>query len=295
MSRRSFRTVKSLCAVVLSAVTWGGVTADAGAHTRMDMPKARDMQDGYKPTRSPGFVLPCGIARSASQPINTLTAGGTIGMKWTETVYHPGCFIIDFAKNDTGPSTVFQRLQIEPHATGTDTPKLYQVSVKLPAEPCTNCILRVRQYMVGSNPCPPVNLKDNDANLYYSCANVVLETGGGGMDASASDAARDAASAADAAGSTGGTTGGSGGATAGSGGTFGNGGMSGSGGTLGSGGSPGSGGAAAGSGGSGSSAGGKPADTGASGGCAVGFGSVSGVPLLSALMGLGLLLGRRRR
>jgi len=289
MSRRSFRTVKSICAVVLSAVAWGGITTDAHAHTRMDMPKARDMQDGYKPTRSPGFVLPCGIARSASQPINTLTAGSTIGMKWTETVYHPGCFIIDFAKNDTGPSTVFQRLQVEPHATGTDTPKLYQASVKLPAEPCTNCILRVRQYMVGSNPCPPANLKDNDANLYYSCANVVLETGGGEMDASAGDAARDAASAADVAGSTGGTTGGSGGATAGSGGT------TGSGGALGSGGTPGSGGAAPGSGGTGSSAGGRPADTGASGGCAIAGGSVSGVALLSVLLGLCLLLGRRQR
>jgi MYXO-CTERM domain-containing protein len=290
MSRRSFRTVKSICAVVLSAIAWGGVTADAGAHTRMDMPKARDMQDGYKPTRSPGFVLPCGIARSASQPINTLTAGSTIGMKWTETVYHPGCFIIDFAKNDTGPSTVFQRLQIEPHAAGSDTPKLYQVSVKLPAEPCTNCVLRVRQYMVGSNPCPPTNLKDNDANLYYSCANVVLETGGGGMDASAGDAARDASNAADVAGPTGGTAGGSGGAMAGSGGA-----TAGSGGAFGSGGAPGSGGAALGSGGSGSGTGGKPVESSASGGCAVGAGPASGVPLLSALLGLGLLLRRRRR
>ncbi|HVR62290.1 MAG TPA: MYXO-CTERM sorting domain-containing protein [Polyangia bacterium] len=242
VSRGWIRTRVCWPAAVCAAILVGAAGRPARAHTRMDMPPARDMQDGYKPTRTPGFVLPCGIARSAAQPVTSLVAGSTIGMKWTETVYHLGCFIIDFASADTGPSTVFQRLQIAPHAPGTGEGVAYQAQVKLPAQPCTNCILRIRQYMLGSNPCPPANLRDNDANLYYSCANVVLTagSGAGGGDGGAADAAVDtpavpemdaaAVGSSGTGGGSGGTIGSSGGASAGSGGDSGRGSTSGTGG-----------------------------------------------------------------
>ncbi len=278
IARSWFRAWSVLCATGLLVC----VAPSAQAHTRMDMPPARDMQDGYKPTRSPGFVLPCGIARSAAQPVTKLDAGSTIAMKWTETIYHPGCFIIDFAPTDTGPATVFNRLQIEPHAAGTGTPRAYQVQVKLPSEPCTNCILRVRQYMLGGTPCPPTSLQDNNANLYYSCANVVLQAGGGGGDAGA-DAAKDAPSSSIDAGS-GGTSGsGSGGAAVSTGGASGSGGA-----ITSTGGASGSGGTMGGAGGT--TTGPGPSES--SGGC-----SVAGAPALSALplLAAALILIRRRR
>ncbi|HEY2901179.1 MAG TPA: SCE4755 family polysaccharide monooxygenase-like protein, partial [Polyangia bacterium] len=271
-----------------------GAAAPAAAHTRMDMPPARDMMDGYKPTRTPGFVLPCGVVRKAApaQPITTFPAGSTIGMKWTETIYHPGCFIVDFAPNDTGPSTVFQRLQIGPHNPGTQ-PSAYQVQLKLPSSACTNCILRVRQYMVGSNPCPPANLTDTDDNLYYSCANVVLSASNGSDAGTATDAAGSKDAAVDlpsSSGTGGAATGGTSGGAGGTGGNEGSGGGSG-GAAAATGGASGSGGAATVSGTGGASTGSGVSES--SNGC-----SVASSPGLGALSIAGiavLLISKRRR
>lgn len=186
----------------------------ASAHTLWNDPAPRDDQDGYKPQGSAGFVLPCGVARKASQPVTKLKADSKRMVQWTETVPHPGCFLIEFAKSETDK---FQMLSVYKHPNSTKSPVPYTTEVKLPAEPCTGCILRIRQVMLGGNgaACPPTNMTDMDPNLYYSCANITLEASGkGGGDAGAPDA-----------------TGGTGGASGGEGGKGGAGGSNGAGGS----------------------------------------------------------------
>jgi hypothetical protein len=209
-------------------------------------------------------------------------------MKWTETIPHPGCFIIDFAANDTGPNTTFNPPQIEPHAPGLMSNAVYQAQVKMPNTPCTNCILRIRQYM--STPCPPKPLNDLDNLLYYSCANVILSAsgsdGGATGGASGADAAADKAGDVSTSSGTGGeATGGTFGGSSGSGGSG-----SGSGGTVAAGGASGSGGASTSSGTGGASAGSSASES--SSGCSI---AASSKFELLPLGGIGILLFFRRR
>jgi hypothetical protein len=282
------------------------ITAMAQAHTLFMSPKPRDQMDGWKPTRTKGFVLPCGVARSGGQPINMLKSGAMQMVQWKETVYHPGCFIIDFAKSDTEQ---FQRIAVEPHPTGQTSGRVYQKMIQLPNMQCDGCILRIRQYMADASPCPPADLQDMDPDLYYSCANVVLSGagGGGGGKADGSAPPDDASTGTGGAVGTGGTgavgTGGAGGSgPSGTGGYGGSGGASGTGGYSGSGGASGTGGGStptSGTGGAGT--GGATGGTGQPGpryvsasGCAVGGGDCAGG--LSLLV-LAIVLGgvRRRR
>jgi hypothetical protein len=201
--------------------------ASASAHALMTMPMPRDNNDAHKDPTGP-----CGVTRNASQPMNNLTAGATYVVAWTETVYHNGCFVVDFSPaNDAN----WQTLGTVMHPAGTTMPRNYTLSVTLPAAPCTACTLRVRQIMLNSVPatCPPATVPN--MATYYTCANVVLGGGGGG---------------------TGGGSG-SGGAP----GSGGRGGSSGSGG-RGSGGAPGSSGGAPGSGGAPASSGGAQGSSG---------------------------------
>jgi hypothetical protein len=185
MSTRPLGVQRLLYLLFLSGV-FLTLPSHAGAHCLWTMPAARDQRDGYKPPpRDPGFVLPCGVARAASQPTTTLPTGAMQLVKWTETVYHPGCFLIEFAKSDTDP---FSQLMVYKHPNTTTTPMPYETMVTLPDQACVGCILRVRQVMLGSNTeaCPPANMQDLDTNLYYSCANITLEKrSAGGSDAAA--------------------------------------------------------------------------------------------------------------
>jgi len=116
------------------------------------------------------------VARAAGQPTNgPLVAGSKLDMSWTETVDHPGCFVIDFsASGDAGWAT----LTTLPHRQDGTAPRRYSTQVTLPSAPCTDCTLRIRQIMLGAEPaageaCPPPDLAPG--LTYYSCANVALE------------------------------------------------------------------------------------------------------------------------
>ncbi len=166
---------RTLALAVAISGTLAGWAADTWAHALLTDPPPRDKQDGYKPTRSPNFVLPCGIGRGPAQPITRLQAGATVTVKWSETVYHPGCYLIEFAKSDNDP---FQRLTTLPNPPATTVPRPHQAQVTLPGEPCTGCVLRLRQYM--AMPCPPAKIDDLSPNFYYSCGNIELQGPGGG-------------------------------------------------------------------------------------------------------------------
>ncbi|MBC8132476.1 MAG: hypothetical protein H7X95_05795 [Deltaproteobacteria bacterium] len=241
-------------ALVLSFTVPFVTTSVAWAHARLDAPPGRDMRSDHKDTNG---GPPCGIARTASQPSMTLTAGATVDVKWTETVNHPGCFLIDFS---SAGDTNFQLLANVKHVTTGGTPRAYTKTVTLPTTPCVACTLRVRQIMLANETvaCPPATIPF-DAS-YYACGNVVLTGGDGGT--VQPDAGTDVRPG------TGGTTG-SGGASAsggatGSGGTVATGGANASGGASSSGGSTGSGGTVTpGTGGSTVSTGGTSASGGA--------------------------------
>ena len=287
--------------------------APAEGHALWKTPMPRDDQDGYKPGR-PGFELPCGIERGNNQPSTTLKAGSMQMVEWTETVNHPGCFLIDFATSDDAEQ--WQLLKNVDHTTMGGTPRAYSTMIELPAEACTNCILRLRQVMLGNEnaTCPPANLNDNSPTLYYSCANIVLEADApadaGAPDASGMGGMGGASGMGGMGGATGmggmgGDSGGMGGAAAGSGAggaggssSPGEGGSSagGSGGSssAGQGGSS-SGGSSGGSAGSSSAGSRGSSSSSGSGGCAVAGNGQDAGGLGLLLLGLGLLLRRRRR
>jgi MYXO-CTERM domain-containing protein len=280
----------------------------AQAHTLWMAPAPRDDMDGWKPGRSAGFMLPCGVARKAGQPNTTMTSGAMQMVQYKETVNHDGCFVIDFAPGEGGP---FNRLDVLIHPAKMQSGTVYSRMVKLPDMECTDCIIRVRQYMAKTTPCPPDNTPDMDPNYYYSCANITLKKGaGGGGSADGGGVPPSADAGVPAAGSdasvvTPGTGGQTGGTTTGgssgdnTGGSYGTGGASGdpSGGAPGSTSSGGAGGAPSTSSPDAAATTGNAPNTrfrGSVGACALGQGS-SSAPLALVMAAVGVAFLRRRR
>jgi len=180
---------RTVCFLVLSLVLQLAARP-AAAHALLTSPKPRDQQDGYKdpPMTPPGTGAPCGISEAASQPHNTLTAGAPLTVTWSETINHPGCFVIDFSAAD---DKNFQILGVKSHmnAPAPDPtkakPRMWSLDVTLPTTPCPKCTLRLRQLMLNSDvtadKCPPASIPTG--STYYSCSNVALTaatTGAGG-------------------------------------------------------------------------------------------------------------------
>ena len=161
----------------------------ANAHALLVIPKPRDQQDGYKdPPRPPGTGAPCGIMRNAppAQPETSFPAGSKLKVTWTETINHPGCFVIDFAaQNDAN----FQVLGSKAHS-GNTAPQSWDLDITLPSTPCTGCTLRLRQLMLAANlpagSCPPATIATGVT--YYSCSNIILTNGGSAGSGGASGA-----------------------------------------------------------------------------------------------------------
>jgi MYXO-CTERM domain-containing protein len=292
MSLQSNRAGR-LVGLAVGLVTLTIAAGAARAHILLVDPKPRDNNDTHK-----SDATPCQPARTAAQAVTMMDAkgvayagGATITVKFNETTNHPGCFAIDIAPADDKGWVMLGTMK---HMTAPRVPRPYETTVKLPdGMACDNCTLRVRQFMLASDPavCPPPTIPAGQT--YFQCANVVLK--GGAMtppDAGAPDSG--GGSTGGTTGSTGGTTGSTGGMTGSTGGTTGS-----TGGTTGStGGTTGSTGGKTGSTGG---AGGEEEETGGtgggkrapSGGCSVG-GTASGGGLL-VFVALGLILRRRRR
>jgi MYXO-CTERM domain-containing protein len=139
-------------------------------------PVSRDGSDSHKDPTGP-----CGVARAVPpQPQATYAPGQTLHVEWTETVSHPGCFVVDFS---AAGDTDFQVLGVKSHAGAAGaTPRPWSLDVTLPGTPCDDCTLRVRQLMLGADltdaQCPPATV--GTGSTYYSCANVILTAGNGG-------------------------------------------------------------------------------------------------------------------
>ena len=305
--------------ISLSLLATGGLSlalmGSANAHITMTYPMPRTMKD----TGQKGDP-PCGVM-GAKNP-NKFRPGETIVVKWTETISHVGHFRVAFdedgmdfpapmARKDTNTTLpIFLDGLFEKTKTGPKGP--HEQSITFPNKPCANCMLQIIQVMAVD---PPYQ-STAGSDVYYQCADIVLEGEpmGGGGDGGTTPGADAGAGSGGAGGSSasGGSSGSSGGST-GSGGSTASGGSTGSGGSGTSGGSTGSGGSSTASGGStgGGSSGGSPgsgsggskpstspADDSStpSSGCAVG-GDQTSAPLagLGLLTGLAALVLRRRR
>jgi len=82
---RPLRFVSLLFAIPMIAST---VASTAHGHARLKSPTPRDTHSDYKspPVMNVGTGEPCGVARTASQPSNSLTPGAQITVTFEETV-----------------------------------------------------------------------------------------------------------------------------------------------------------------------------------------------------------------
>ncbi len=158
--------------------------APAPAHSVLVAPTPRDNSDSNKDPSGP-----CGPKRYATQPQTRVAPGDPVVVRWTETVDHPGCFVVDLARaNDAA----WEQLVVVTHATQGTAPRDYQTTVALPADlACDECTIRVRQIMLAAETpdCPPANVANGAT--YYSCANVrttEIPDAGAAPDAGADDA-----------------------------------------------------------------------------------------------------------
>jgi MYXO-CTERM domain-containing protein len=137
---------------------------------------------------------PCGVANDTrGTSITYLEPGATIAVEWDETVEHPGHFRIMFAEDgfdfpvpaafddSCTPGDVNNGVHClaDPIADLPNQPN-YTYEVTLPNTPCDNCTLQVIQMMTDKPPYGDGN------DIYYQCADLVLQVGAGGGPATTS-------------------------------------------------------------------------------------------------------------
>lgn len=150
--------------------------ATSSAHARLDTPPARDFgKAGADSHKDPNG--PCGKIAPTTTPVR-IQAGSTIEVKWTETVNHPGCFLISLSdkKDPTVQGDFTMDLANIKHTTQGAIPRAYSAMVKLPdGVSCPQCTLQLRQIMLGSDTaaCPPATVAYGAT--YYTCTDVTLE------------------------------------------------------------------------------------------------------------------------
>jgi Lytic polysaccharide mono-oxygenase, cellulose-degrading len=226
----------------------------AVAHIQLTSPTPR-----YKYSATGIKTGPCGATTGTKNTVGVpthLTAGQSLTVMFTETVFHPGFFRISL--NTTGAET-FPAISPTPqtavvapvladnilmHTIGSSG-VMRMFTVTVPSTTCAKCTLQLTQFM-----------SDNPTSGYYECADVVIDPVGG------------------AGGSSGGGGRGSGGSTGGGG----RGGRGGTSGTSGTSGSAGTGGSSSGSGGNTFGTGGTSIGTGGSATSGSGGASTGGSP-----------------
>lgn len=185
--------------VVGAAVLVGGlVPQTARAHFILNNPTSASNQDALG---SPQKAYPCGLdAATPGTPtgkVTTYTAGQTINLSITETIYHPGHYRVAIAQNAaslpadpvvtpetspnntpcgsvpiaTNPTLPILADGILKH-TSAFSPTTQTVSVKLPdGFTCNNCTLQVIQWMYNHG------LNNPGGCFYHHCATVNIVAG----------------------------------------------------------------------------------------------------------------------
>lgn len=111
-------------------------------------------------------TAPCGneanFSNVKTNRVSVFLSGETINVQWKETIQHSGLFYLDFST--TGINGTYNNVQILPD-TGSNA--AWNMDYTLPAEVCTNCVLRMRQDMGNTS----------ITGHYFSCADVILVSG----------------------------------------------------------------------------------------------------------------------
>ena len=96
---------------------------------------------------------PCGNQRCCQEWTDHHTPGQTITVKWNETVNHPGCFVVEWSKDN---NATFTNLTTVKHTTVERLDRI-RTTVTLPAGDCQNRTLRLIQHMLANDTltCPP--------------------------------------------------------------------------------------------------------------------------------------------
>ncbi len=91
------------------------------------------------------------------------TAGQTLNIGITESINHPGRFIVQFSPDSVNGFWLAanQLVNVADAQTGGDR----QLSVKIPTTPCTNCMLRVLQQM-----------DDQPGQFYVHCLDITISS-----------------------------------------------------------------------------------------------------------------------
>ena len=150
--------------VLTATMTTLGVAAECYAHAVLTSPKSRDGSDLNKSG-------PCGSLPIINPP-NLYTAGQQVTVAWKETVNHPGCFVVEWSKDN---NATFTNLATVKHTTVGALPRPYSTTVTLPTGNCQNCTLRLIQHMLANDglACPPAT--PAAGSLYFSCAEMTTD------------------------------------------------------------------------------------------------------------------------
>lgn len=166
------RLALPFAATVAAAMTF----SSASAHTvlKSPAPLSADADAKVGPcgcTFEPGATKPC----DAMYNVQTLTAGTTVNVTWTETIQHTGKFRVAFSSKAPEDVTVADMdggVLWEGNDNNPTAPKDISQPITVPNTPCDLCTIQVRQFM------------ENAASPYYfTCAavKIVAPSGTGGM------------------------------------------------------------------------------------------------------------------
>ncbi len=165
----------------LAATCIASVTSAASAHITLNEPAPRHTEDSLKD--GPCGVGPGDVRAMDPARITHYAPGETITVRWTEVIDHPSHFRISLVQSDeqlVGP-TGFADTSGNEHVlldgiVDHDAPsgERYEQVVTLPNEPCPACTLQLIQVMQDKPPWGDGN------DIYYQCADLVIEAGAGG-------------------------------------------------------------------------------------------------------------------
>lgn len=169
------------------------VTATASAHIALEDPMPRYPN----PRARENKACPCGVGDSnrvctlasdrsdenrTTDRVTTLTAGSTIIVRFDEYVGHAGRHRIAFDNDGADLDDFNANILVDiPDPRGNvgnvDDGSIWEIPVRVPNTPCTNCTLQIIQMMDGNmeDPVPdPVG-----RSSYYQCADIVIVPGDG--------------------------------------------------------------------------------------------------------------------
>jgi hypothetical protein len=157
----------------------GTYTGRAEAHSLLDQPAPRDHQDGYKDGSA------CGVGFDAAQPLTHYMPGQSIQVQWLETVDHPGCFLVELsAAGDRDFQVLGRKSHSSPPAPqypSSAEPRHWSLDVTLPAVACSECTLRLRQWMLDADVSADACTADGapPGSTYTTCANITVGSADG--------------------------------------------------------------------------------------------------------------------